>query len=138
MSASRRSECTGAGSELANSRDPTHRFVRVRTPDGVLQPVTGDGETGAALRDSDVDKIGFTGSTRTGKRIMAQCAEALTPVRLECGGKDPVIIAADADLDAAAQAVAWGAFTNGGQTCVGVERVCSTSATCSETHLDQQ
>jgi acyl-CoA reductase-like NAD-dependent aldehyde dehydrogenase len=92
-------------------------------PVGVLSLVTGFGETGAALCNSGVDKIGFTGSTRTGKKIMAQCAETLTPVVLECGGKDPVIVAQDADIEAAARAVAWGAFTNSGQTCVGVERV---------------
>lgn len=92
-------------------------------PAGVLQLATGDGRTGAALCLAGVNKIGFTGSTRTGKRIMAQCAENLVPVLLECGGKDPAIIAADADLKSAAEAVAWGAFTNGGQTCVGVERV---------------
>lgn len=90
---------------------------------GVLQLVTGDGASGAALCNSGVDKIGFTGSTRTGKRIMAQCAETMTPVLLECGGKDPVIIAPDAEVMSAAAAVAWGAFTNSGQTCVGVERV---------------
>lgn len=92
-------------------------------PPGVLSLVTGFGETGAALCNAGVDKIAFTGSTRTGKRVMAQCAETLTPVVLECGGKDPVIVAGDADLKAAARAVAWGAFTNSGQTCVGVERV---------------
>ncbi|MFJ2756341.1 aldehyde dehydrogenase family protein [Nocardioides sp. NPDC087217] len=92
-------------------------------PEGVLSLVTGFGETGAALCNAGVDKIGFTGSTHTGKRVMAQCAETLTPVVLECGGKDPVIVAADADVVAAARAVAWGAFTNSGQTCVGVERV---------------
>ncbi|HWU23893.1 MAG TPA: aldehyde dehydrogenase family protein [Nocardioides sp.] len=93
------------------------------SPRGVLQLVTGAGETGAALCRSGVDKIGFTGSTRTGTRVMAACAETLTPLHLECGGKDPVIVAADAEVTAAARAVAWGAFTNAGQTCVGVERV---------------
>ncbi|OZE33608.1 aldehyde dehydrogenase [Rhodococcus sp. 05-2254-6] len=92
-------------------------------PLGILSLVTGYGDTGAALCRSGVDKIAFTGSTRTGSKIMATCAETLTPVVLECGGKDPVIVAADADIAAAAEAVAWGAFTNGGQTCVGVERV---------------
>lgn len=92
-------------------------------PSGILQVVTGFAETGAALCNSGVGKIGFTGSTKTGQKIMAQCAETLTPVLLECGGKDPVIVAADADLQSAAEAVAWGAFANAGQTCVGVERV---------------
>ncbi|KGN32109.1 aldehyde dehydrogenase [Knoellia sinensis KCTC 19936] len=92
-------------------------------PPGILQIVVGDGAIGAEVTRAGVDKIVFTGSTATGRRIMAQAAETLTPVLLECGGKDPVIVAADADPAAAARAVAWGAFTNGGQTCVGVERV---------------
>lgn len=94
-----------------------------RAPAGVLSVVTGFGETGAALCNAGVDKVAFTGSSRTGRRVMAQCAQTLTPVVLECGGKDPVVVAADADVAAAARAVAWGAFTNSGQTCVGVERV---------------
>lgn len=89
----------------------------------VLSTVTGFGATGAALCRADVDKIAFTGSTATGKKIMAACAERLTPVVLECGGKDAMIVAADADVDAAAQAAAWGGVANSGQTCVGVERV---------------
>lgn len=90
---------------------------------GVLSVVTGFGDTGVALCESGVDKIAFTGSTATGTAVMERCARTLTPVVLECGGKDPVIVAADADIAAAARAVAWGAFTNAGQTCVGVERV---------------
>ena len=89
----------------------------------VLQLVTGEGATGAALCRSGVDKIAFTGSTATAKRVMGTCAETLTPVLVECGGKDALIVDADADLDAAAAAVVWGAMSNGGQTCVGVERV---------------
>lgn len=92
-------------------------------PEGILQLVTGEGETGAALCRAGVDKIVFTGSTATGRRVMATCAETLTPVLLECGGKDAAVVAADADLRNAAQAIAWGAFSNAGQTCVGVERV---------------
>lgn len=92
-------------------------------PTGVLELTTGFGETGALLCNAGVDKIGFTGSTRTGKKIMAQCAQTLTPVLLECGGKDPAVVAEDADVKAAARAIAWGAFSNAGQTCVGVERV---------------
>ncbi|MGN5237334.1 aldehyde dehydrogenase family protein [Rhodococcus sp. SJ-3] len=92
-------------------------------PLGIVGLTTGFGETGALLCNSGVDKIGFTGSTRTGKKIMEQCARTLTPVLLECGGKDPVVVAEDADLRAAARAIAWGAFSNAGQTCVGVERV---------------
>jgi acyl-CoA reductase-like NAD-dependent aldehyde dehydrogenase len=89
----------------------------------VLQLVTGFGATGAALSKSGVDKIAFTGSAATGKKVMAAAAETLTPVIIEGGGKDPVLVDSDANLDAAAEATVWGAFSNSGQTCVGVERV---------------
>jgi acyl-CoA reductase-like NAD-dependent aldehyde dehydrogenase len=89
----------------------------------VFSVVTGLGETGAALCRSGVDKIAFTGSTETGKRVMAACAETLTPVVIEAGGKDALIVDSDADLDAAADAALWGACSNAGQTCTGVERV---------------
>ena len=89
----------------------------------VLQLITGDGSTGAALCRSGVDKIAFTGSTATAKRVMATCAETLTPVVAECGGKDALIVDADADLEAAADAAAWGGIANAGQSCIGVERV---------------
>jgi acyl-CoA reductase-like NAD-dependent aldehyde dehydrogenase len=92
-------------------------------PAGVFETINGYGATGAALVQSGVDKIAFTGSTATGKRIMAAAAESLTPILLECGGKDAVIVAGDADVKAAADAVAWGATANSGQTCAGVERV---------------
>ena len=89
----------------------------------VLQLVTGDGRTGSALARAGVDKISFTGSERTGKKVMAACAETLTPVLMECGGKDAMIVDADANLAAAADAAAWGGVANAGQTCVGIERV---------------
>jgi acyl-CoA reductase-like NAD-dependent aldehyde dehydrogenase len=89
----------------------------------VLQVVTGMGETGAALCRAGVDKIAFTGSARTGRKVMATCAETLTPVIIEGGGKDSLLVDADADLDAAADAAVWGGMSNAGQTCVGVERV---------------
>ncbi|QKJ20716.1 aldehyde dehydrogenase family protein [Microbacterium hominis] len=89
----------------------------------VLQALTGDGGTGAALVRAGVDKVAFTGSTRTAKKVMALCAESLTPLVAECGGKDALIVAADADLDAAADFVVFGSMGNAGQTCVGVERV---------------
>ncbi|MEU1384827.1 MULTISPECIES: aldehyde dehydrogenase family protein [unclassified Nonomuraea] len=90
----------------------------------VLQTVTGLGETGAALAaDPRVRKVAFTGSTATAKRVMAACAENLTPIVAECGGKDAFIVDADADLPAAADACLWGAMSNAGQTCAGVERV---------------
>ena len=89
----------------------------------VLQLVTGDGTTGNALCKSDVGVLAFTGSARTGRKVMAACAENLTKVVMECGGKDPFIVAADADLDAAAHAAVWGGCANAGQTCAAVERV---------------
>ncbi|WP_214321542.1 aldehyde dehydrogenase family protein [Nonomuraea sediminis] len=90
----------------------------------VFQTVTGLGETGAFLaKDPRVKKIAFTGSTATAKRVMAACAENLTPIVAECGGKDAFIVDSDADLPAAAEACLWGAMSNAGQTCVGVERV---------------
>ena len=89
----------------------------------VLQVVTGLGDTGAALCHAGVDKVAFTGSTATGKRVMAACAETLTPVVIEAGGKDALIVDEDADLEAAADATLWGACANAGQTCTGVERV---------------
>ncbi|HEX3335516.1 MAG TPA: aldehyde dehydrogenase family protein [Jatrophihabitans sp.] len=92
-------------------------------PEGLVSWITGFGETGAALCKSGVDKLGFTGSVPTGRRVMAACAENLTPVLLELGGKDATVVAADADLDAAASAIVWGSMWNAGQACVGVERV---------------
>ena len=94
-------------------------------PDGreVLQLVTGSGETGAALCRAGVDKIAFTGSAATGRKVMAACAEGLVPVLMECGGKDAMIVDDGADLAAAADAALWGAMSNAGQTCIGIERV---------------
>jgi acyl-CoA reductase-like NAD-dependent aldehyde dehydrogenase len=89
----------------------------------VLQLVTGMGQTGGHLASSGVGKVAFTGSAATAKKVMAACAENLTPLVAECGGKDAFLVGADADLDAAADACAWGALSNAGQTCVGVERV---------------
>ncbi|MFT4127308.1 MAG: aldehyde dehydrogenase family protein [Gordonia sp. (in: high G+C Gram-positive bacteria)] len=89
----------------------------------VLQVIQGDGRTGAALCRAGVDKVAFTGSARTGRSVMAICAESLTPVTIEGGGKDAFLVDTDADLAAAADAAAFGAFGNGGQTCAGVERV---------------
>src|SRR6201997_2752737 len=91
-------------------------------PVPVLQVVTGSGSTGEALARSGVNKIAFTGSAATARKVMAAAADNLTPVLAECGGKDALLVSADADLDAAADAAAWGAMANAGQTCVGVER----------------
>ncbi|MDV6011197.1 aldehyde dehydrogenase family protein [Haloechinothrix sp. LS1_15] len=97
-------------------------FAEVVPEHPVLQLITGFGETGDALVRGGVDKIAFTGSAATGKKIMAAAAERLTPVLIEGGGKDPILVDADADVDAAADATVWGAFANAGQTCVGIER----------------
>jgi acyl-CoA reductase-like NAD-dependent aldehyde dehydrogenase len=89
----------------------------------LLQVVTGAGATGAALAKSAVDKVAFTGSAPTGKRVMIAAAERLTPVLLELGGKDPMIVDSDADIAAAAEAAVYGGLTNAGQACVSVERI---------------
>ncbi|MDA3643300.1 aldehyde dehydrogenase family protein [Saccharopolyspora indica] len=107
----------GVGQWLADS------FAEAVPEHPVFRLVTGFGETGAALCRSGVNKVAFTGSTATGKRVMASCAENLVPVLVECGGKDALIVDADADLAAAADAAVWGAMSNAGQTCIGVERV---------------
>src|SRR5689334_20792556 len=90
--------------------------------DGVFAVATGRGGTGAALID-EVDLVNFTGSTATGRKIMARAAETLTPVSLELGGKDPMIVLADADVERAANHAVYYSMFNGGQTCVSVERV---------------
>ena len=89
----------------------------------MLQLVTGPGSTGEALARSGVAKIAFTGSAATARKVMAAAADTLTPVIAECGGKDALLVAADADLNAAADAAAWGAMSNAGQTCIGIERI---------------
>ena len=91
-------------------------------PDGVFQIATGRGETGAALVD-EVDFVMFTGSVATGKKVMAQAAQTLTPVSLELGGKDPMVILADADLERAANAAVSYGLNNSGQVCISVERI---------------
>ncbi|MFH9820362.1 aldehyde dehydrogenase family protein [Streptomyces sp. NPDC017230] len=101
--------------ELFDAAVPAHA--------GLLTTVTGAAATGDALARSGVDKLAFTGSPGTARKVMAVCAETLTPFLAECGGKDAVIVTADADLDAAADAIVWGALSNAGQTCAGVERV---------------
>ncbi len=107
----------GVGQWLADT------FTEVVHGRPVLQVVTGLGETGNALCTADVDKLAFTGSGRTGKKVMAACAENLTPVIIEAGGKDSLIVDEDADLAKAAEAALWGGMSNAGQTCIGTERV---------------
>src|SRR5437879_1108689 len=97
-------------------------FTRAGLPNDVLQVVTGDGSTGAALIGAGVDKIMFTGSVATGKRVAEAAANYLIPVVLELGGKDPMIVFADANIENAARAAVWGAFANCGQSCAAVER----------------
>src|SRR5205814_7065433 len=88
----------------------------------VFQVATGRGETGQALID-EADMVMFTGSTETGKKVMERAASTLTPVSLELGGKDPMVVLADAELERAANAAVYYSMQNGGQTCISVERV---------------
>jgi acyl-CoA reductase-like NAD-dependent aldehyde dehydrogenase len=107
----------GVGRYLAQS------FIDSTLLSDIFICITGFGETGKFLCESGVDKLAFTGSTRTAKLVAAACAAHMTPVVLECGGKDPVIVAHDADIKRAADATVWSAFSNAGQTCIGAERV---------------
>jgi acyl-CoA reductase-like NAD-dependent aldehyde dehydrogenase len=91
-------------------------------PEGVFQVATGRGPTGEALVDA-VDMIMFTGSTETGRKVMSRAAQTLTPVSLELGGKDPMIVLSDADLERAANAAIYYSMVNTGQTCISIERV---------------
>ena len=88
----------------------------------VLKLATGYGETGASVIENS-DYVHFTGSTATGRKVAVACAERLIPFSLELGGKDPAIVLADADLDRAANGIAWGGMFNSGQVCISVERV---------------
>jgi acyl-CoA reductase-like NAD-dependent aldehyde dehydrogenase len=90
-------------------------------PESVFQVATGDGSTGAALI-GQVDCIMFTGSNATGQSVMKTAAETLIPCYLELGGKDPMIVCADANLERAANAAAFYSMNNGGQVCISVER----------------
>ena len=91
-------------------------------PTGLLQTVPGFGTTGSHLVDC-VDMICFTGSTATGKQVATRAAARLIPASLELGGKDPMIVLRDADLERAANGCAWGGLLNAGQVCMSVERV---------------
>ena len=88
----------------------------------IIDFVNGTGDTGGALVDN-VDFMHFTGSDRTGKIVMKRAADTLTPVSLELGGKDPAIVLADADMDRAVNACAYGGFVNTGQVCMSIERI---------------
>jgi acyl-CoA reductase-like NAD-dependent aldehyde dehydrogenase len=91
-------------------------------PDDIFQALPGEGATGSALVNSEIDKLVFTGSVATGRRIAQAAADRLLPVVLELGGKDPMLVLDDADVDVASSAAVWGAFVNCGQTCLSVER----------------
>jgi succinate-semialdehyde dehydrogenase/glutarate-semialdehyde dehydrogenase len=87
-----------------------------------MQVITGLGPTGQFLVASEINKLVFTGSVRTGRRVATAAADRLLPVVLELGGKDPMIVLEDADLETASSAAVWGSMMNAGQTCVSVER----------------
>ncbi|HWX54887.1 MAG TPA: aldehyde dehydrogenase family protein [Verrucomicrobiae bacterium] len=100
-----------------------HRLLREAGLDpDLLHIVTGEGATGAALLQADINKLIFTGSVATGKQVAQAAAARLLPVVLELGGKDPMIVLEDADVEVASSAAIWGAFMNAGQTCLSVER----------------
>jgi acyl-CoA reductase-like NAD-dependent aldehyde dehydrogenase len=91
-------------------------------PRNVLQVLVGDGDTGTALVNANIDKLVFTGSVATGKCIAQTAAARLLPLVLELGGKDPMLVLDDADIDVASSGAVWGAFMNAGQACLSVER----------------
>ena len=107
----------GVGRALAES------FEEIAPFPGILKCITGLGETGKFLCESSVNKLAFTGSTRTAKLVAETCAKNMTPVLLECGGKDPVIVDKDANLKLAVEYTVWSAMANAGQSCIGAERV---------------
>ncbi len=96
---------------------------RAGVPEGVFNIIQGPGALGEVLIEENVDRLIFTGSVAIGRHVAKLAAEKLLPVTLELGGKDPAIVLADADLDAATSGILWGAMTNAGQTCAGIERV---------------
>lgn len=112
------SEVTGATGALIESL-----FKRIPELSPFVRVLHGDGRVGAALVKSKPDIIFLTGSTRTGRLVSQAAAETLTPLICELGGKDPMIVLEDADLESAARWGAWGAFYNAGQTCMAVERL---------------
>ncbi len=91
-------------------------------PQDVFQVIVGDGAAGSALLNAEIDKLVFTGSVATGKRIAQAAAARLLPVVLELGGKDPMLVLDDADVDVASSGAVWGSFANCGQACLSVER----------------
>lgn len=112
-------------SELTPSISNLLRDLLVESglPDGALRIVQGSGETGGALIGSGVDKVFFIGSEATGRKVALAAAKAMKPYVLELGGSDPAIVLEDAHISTAAEGIAWGRFTNAGQTCVAPKRV---------------
>ncbi len=98
-------------------------FERAGLPEGLVRVVHGGGAVGNALVESSAAKIFFTGSVEVGRRVGVACAERLKGSVLELGGKDPMIVCADANLPNAISGCLWGGFANAGQTCSGIERV---------------
>jgi acyl-CoA reductase-like NAD-dependent aldehyde dehydrogenase len=98
-------------------------FIDAGFPEGLVTVVQGGGEVGQALIDASPDKVMFTGSVATGRRVAEGCAKKLIPSVLELGGKDAMIVLADADLEVASSAAVWGSYTNCGQVCLSVERL---------------
>jgi acyl-CoA reductase-like NAD-dependent aldehyde dehydrogenase len=100
-----------------------HRLLHeAGVPGDVFAVILGEGPTGAALIESPIDKLIFTGSVATGTRVAEAAARRLLPVVLELGGKDPMLVLDDADLEVASSAAVWGSMMNAGQTCLSVER----------------
>lgn len=97
-------------------------FEAAGLPDHVFNHLPGNATTGEAVCESEIDKLVFTGSVSVGKEVMAACAARCIPSVMELGGKDAMIVLADADLELAASGAVWGAFTNAGQCCASVER----------------
>ncbi len=98
-------------------------FAQIDLPEGVVEVVQGDGSTGAALVEAEIDKVFFTGSVATGRKVMAAAARKPIPVELELGGKDAMIVCSDANLRRAANGAVWGGLINCGQMCTSVERI---------------
>ena len=98
-------------------------FEAAGLPEGLLSVLLGDGETGRALAEVGVNKISFTGSVETGRKVAEACARQLLPCTLELGGKDPMIVCSDANIERASAGALFGAFMNTGQVCCSIERV---------------
>ena len=113
------------GSEVTpySTRLVAEMFEEAGLPEGVLQVLMGDGHTGAALVEAGCNKISFTGSVATGRKVAEACGRQLIPCTLELGGKDAMVVCADADLDRAASGAVIGSCMNPGQYCCGTERI---------------